>query len=47
MKKIKNTNEPYLRPNCEVIEIDIEQNILSASGTGKTEQLNDFNWEDW
>ena len=36
MKKENNLEEkePYITPNIEVVELEMEQNILAGSGTG-------------
>ena len=35
--------EPYIAPNIEVVEIEVEQNIFAGSGTG----LPGMGGEDW
>lgn len=38
----------YIAPDIDVANIELEQNILqAASGTGETQQLNDFGGENW
>lgn len=42
-KKAHDEKQVYISPDVEMIEIEIEQNILAASG----DSLQDFVWEDW
>lgn len=46
-KKAHDEKQVYISPNVEMIEIEIEQNILAASGVGSGDSLQDFVWEDW
>lgn len=47
-KKKLSEEKTYIAPDIDVVNIELEQNILqAASGTGETQQLNNFDWEDW
>lgn len=50
MKRRKKTDERkqvYISPDIQTLEIELSQNILAASGNGSTDNLQDFEWENW